>query len=171
MQDLDFDGDDDDGGTWSGNDDGGYTLDSDDHHGDYFPVASGAGGWLPIGNGTNPFAAVFDGNGHSISNLAIRRGQVDIGLFAVIGEGAAIRNLGLIDNLAHYSGTANGGVNIGGLVGLNNRGSIAASYATGAAAGGDGEENAIGGLVGSNTGGSITASYAHGPRRWRGRRL
>ena len=30
MQDLDFDGDDGDGGTWSGNGDGGYTLDSDD---------------------------------------------------------------------------------------------------------------------------------------------
>ena len=163
MQDLDFDGDDDDGGTWSGNGDEGYTLDSDDHQADYFPVdEDGAGGWLPIGNGTNPFAAVFDGNGNAISNLAIRRGQMDIGLFAVIGEGAAIRNLGLIDNLAHYSGTANGGVNIGGLVGLNNRGSIAASYATGAAAGGDGEDNAIGGLVGSNAGGSITASYATG---------
>ena len=35
--------------------------------------ASGAGGWQPIGtSASNPFNAVFEGNGHSIRNLAIR---------------------------------------------------------------------------------------------------
>ena len=164
MQDLDFDGDDDDGGTWSVNDDGGYTLDSDDHQADYFPVASGAGGWLPIGNATNPFVTVFDGNSHTISNLAIRRSETFyVGLFGRTGAAAVIRNIGLVDNLADYSGSSNNDVYIGGLVGSQFGGSITASYATGPAAGGDGEENAIGGLVGSNTGGSITASYATGP--------
>ena len=164
MQDLDFDGDDNDGSTWSVNGDGEYILDFGDSQADYFPVdENGEGGWEPIGDAEDPFAAVFDGNGNAISNLAISRRQTDIGLFAAIGEGAAIRNLGLIDNLARYPGSSNDRVNIGGLVGSNDGGSITASYATGAAASGDGNVNAVGGLVGSQGGGSITASYATGP--------
>ena len=163
MRDLDFDGDDDDGRTWSGNGADGYTLDSDDHRADYFPVdEDGAGGWLPIGGGDNPFAAVFDGNGHSISNLAIRRDQAYVGLFGAIGAAAAIRGLGLIDNLADYTGSSNDGSYIGGLAGSNDSGSITASWATGPAAGGDGAVDYVGGLVGRQAGGSITASYATG---------
>ena len=163
MQDLDFDGDDDDGGTWSGNGDEGYTLDSDDHQADYFPVdEDGAGGWLPIGNGTNPFVAVFDGNSHTISNLAIRRDQAYVGLFGAIGGNAAISDLGLIDNLADYTGSSEGEIYIGGLAGEQSDGSITASYATGAADGGDDNFDYVGGLVGQQTGGSITASYATG---------
>ena len=164
MQDLDFDGDDGDGGTWSGNGDGGYTLDSDDRQADYFPVdEDGAGGWLPIGDGDNPFAAVFDGNGRSISNLAIRRSETFyVGLFGAIGDNAAIRNLGLIDNLADYTGSSDDFIYIGGLVGLQNSSSITASYATGAADGGDGNFDYVGGLVGWQSGSSITASYATG---------
>ena len=164
MQHLDFDGDDDDGGTWSGNGDDGYTLDSHDHQADYFPVdEDGAGGWLPIGNGDNPFAAVFDGNGRSIRNLAIRRDQTHVGLFGAIGDKAAIRNLGLIDNLADYTGSSVGPTHIGGLAGLQLSASITASYATGPAAGGaSGGSDNIGALVGQQAGGSITASYATG---------
>ena len=78
---LDFDGDG-DGSTWSRNHEGSYTLDVDDRNDYYFPVdGDGTGGWLPIGDETNPFAAVFDGKGHTISNLAIRRDQTYIGLF------------------------------------------------------------------------------------------
>ena len=161
MQDLDFDGDE-DGSTWQGDSGGGYTLDADDSQADYFPVESGAGGWLPIGDATNPFAAVFDGNSHIISNLAIRRDQTHVGLFGVIGGGAAIRNLGLIDNLADYTGSSDGGIYIGGLVGRQNDASITASYATGAAAGGDGYLDRVGGLVGQQELGSITASWATG---------
>ena len=85
---------------------------------------------LPIGDATNPFTAVFDGNSHSISNLAIRRDQTYVGLFGAIGDGAAIRNLGLIDNLA---AGGDGDNRVGGLVGQQNGGSITASHATGAA--------------------------------------
>ena len=158
MQDLDFDVD--GGGTWSDNSDGGYTLDSDDSDADYFPVDEG--GWEPIGDRDNPFAAIFDGNGRSIRNLAIRRNQTLVGLFGAIGGGAAIRNLGLIDNLADYTGSSDDAIYIGGLVGLQSDGSITASYATGAAAGGDGDYDSVGGLVGQQDGGSITASYATG---------
>ena len=151
MQDLDFDGDG-DGRTWSslgsGDGDAGYTLNSGDNA-DYFPVENdGTGGWLPIGDATESFTAVFDGNGHSIHNLAIRRDQQFIGLFGRIGSGAAISNLGLIDNLGDYTGFRNISNYIGGLVGCQDGGSITASYATGPVAGGDGGGALVGGLVG-----------------------
>ena len=168
MQDLDFDADG-ESGTWSGNHSDGYTLDLADSEDDYFPVdEDGAGGWLPIGGEDNPFAAVFDGNGHSIRNLAIRRGQTHVGLFGAIGGNAAIRNLGLIDNLADYTGSSREITYIGGLAGRQLGGLITASHATGAAAGGGGGFDGVGGLVGWQEGGSITASYATGAAAGRG---
>ena len=145
---LDFDVDG-DGSTWSGDAEDGFTLDSGDSQAGYFPVyGNGTGGWLPIGDRTNPFVAVFDGNGHRISNLAIRRDQTYVGLLGVIGNdgesGATIRNLGLVDNLADYTGFSYYGAYIGGLVGWQQGGSITASYATG---------DANGGLVGYQNGG------------------
>ena len=157
---LDFDVDG-NGNTWSGNAEDGFTLDLEDSQADYFPVdGNGAGGWLPIGDKIDPFVAVFDGNGHKISNLAIRRDKTYIGLFGRTGRGAAIRNLGLVDNLADYIGSSDRNIYIGGLVGFS-RGSITASYATGAVAGGAGNDS-VGGLVGYQYEGSITASYATG---------
>ena len=160
-RDLDFNVDD-DGSTWSGSADEGYTLDPDDSQADYFPVENGAGGWLPIGDETRTFVAVFDGNGHSIRNLAIRRDQTLVGLFGAIGGGAAIRNLGLIDNLADYTGSSDDQILIGGLAGVQFTSSITASYATGPATGGAGASDFVGGLVGAQAFGSITASYAAG---------
>ncbi len=162
-QDLDFDTDDDDDATWSGNSSEGYSLDRDDSMAPYFKVDSdSAGGWQPIGDNNNPFDTVFDGNSHTISNLAIRRAQATIGLFGAIGEGAAIRNLGLVNNLADYTGSDNGGIRIGGLVGLQDGGMITTSYTTGNADGGNGDAAQVGGLVGAQFSGSITASYAKG---------
>ncbi len=161
-RDLDFDRDG-DGAAWSGTSSLGYSLDQDDSMAPYFEVdAEGGGGWQPVGAGENPFVAVFDGNSHTISNLAVRRGQAFVGLFGAIGEGAAIRNLGLVDNLADYTGSSEGHIYIGGLVGQQNGGSITASYATGAADGGGGELDSVGGLVGEQQDGSITGSYATG---------
>ncbi len=160
VQHLDFDTD--DNGTWSGNSSEGYSLDGDDSRAPYFVVDSAAGGWRPIGDGAHPFVAVFDGNGHSIGNLAIRRDQASVGLFGVIGEGAAIRNLGLVDNLADYTGSSDDKIFIGGLVGIQKAGTIGASYARGSADGGDGMLDRVGGLVGYQERGSITASYARG---------
>ena len=169
VQDLDFDGDG-DGQTWWGDGDGGYTLDPGDNA-DYFPVEEdGTGGWLPIGDDNNPFIAAFDGNGHSIRNLAIRRNQESIGLFGSTGSAAAIGNLGLIDNLADYTGSSSDANYIGGLVGLQDGGSIMESFAIGAVDGGGGDHDFAGGLVGYKRGGLITASYATGGvagRGWR----
>ena len=149
-------------GTWSGNAEDGFTLDPDDSQAGYFRVNGDAGGWRPIGDFNYPFVAEFDGNDHTISNLAIRRDQTYIGLFGVIGEGAAIRNLGLIDNLADYTGYYNFRNYIGGLVGRQDGASITASYATGVADGGSGNFDLVGGLVGGQIGGLISASYATG---------
>ena len=159
MQNLDFDSDG-DGSTY---DQTNYALDADDHHATYFPVTGGTGGWLPIGDFVNPFSAIFEGNGFSIRGLAVRRNQESIGMFGSINSSAIIRNIGLTNNLADYTGNSDNVIRIGGLVAFNNGGTTTASYATGPADGGDGTNDRVGGLVGQNFGGTITASYATGP--------
>ena len=136
--------------------------------------------------GTTNFNAVFDGNGHSISNL-YSRGGGNRGLFRSTTATATIRNVGVVaarlyggagkdvigglvgynlgDIIASYAtGAANGGAGddiVGGLVG-ENFGNILASYATGNVDGGDGDYDNVGGLVGYDFEGSISASYATG---------
>ena len=175
--DLDFDADG-DGSTWTRNSDGSVTLDASDDNDTYFDIASdgSSGGWVPIGDcGPNgicfnisstpeddtaddaPFTAVFEGNDHTITGLATVRDLEYIGLFGAIGTGADIRNLGLVGNLARKAGTSR--AYIGGLVGRQGDGSITASYATGDADGGAGDEDYVGGLVGYQSRGPITASH------------
>ena len=177
---LDFDKNN-SGSTWSTSDNKGtikYTLDQGDNVEPYFVVDSG--GWEPIGeeqlvagssstiytcddNGNNTcFDAVFEGNGNTISSLAMRRDLQYLGMFGVTGASADIRNLGLLANLADYTGASNDAIYIGGLVGRQHRGNIAASYTKGNVAGGAGNDDRVGGLVGLQDGGSITASYATG---------
>ena len=126
---------------------------------------SGAG-WLPIGVSEEAgYGAIFDGNGHTISNLYIKRTtQVDdpgaVGLFGY-AISSTIRNIGMVDV------DVTGGGSAGGLVGVN-AASISDSYATGNVAGGGN----VGGLIGHNSitinprffwrrhHGKINASYA-----------
>ena len=149
---------------------------------------NGGEGWVPIGGEdtsaigtllllTNPFQAIFDGNGHTVSNLFIDTDNVVlVGLFGYTLS--SIRNLGLIDvdvtgtELAaglvgfnsreirgsYVTGRVSGVENVGGLVGINrSNGEILASYATSRVSG----EDDVGGLVGDNRG-AITAGYATG---------
>ena len=142
-------------------------------------------GWLPIGSysNRNRFKAIFEGNGHTISNLMINRPNTDyVGLFGYIERGT-INKVGLLDvdvqgdsyvgGLVGYSrdsnitnsyatGAVKGDWSVGGLVGLvgyHSRGPITNSYATGAVTG---TGNNVGGLVGYSYGGPITNSYATG---------
>ncbi len=166
-QDLNFDKDG-DGTTWSGDSTNGYTLDPGDNASPHFIVADG--GWKPVGeavfdnNGDlscitdTCFNTIFEGNGHTITGLAVRRSQQFIGMFGSIGANAKIRNIDLNNNLADYTGSQTS--DVGGLVGFQQSGSITTSYATGSVDGGDGADN-VGGLVGTNSG-SITNSYATG---------
>ena len=157
MNDVEFDTDG-DGQSWTQDSSGNYSLDSGDSAAPYFVIdSSGSGGWQPVGDSVNnAFNAIFDGNGYVIRNLAIRSELTNIGLFGVTTANASIRNVGLVNNLSDYTGSSNGLNYVGGLVGLQNGGSITGSYATGNADGGDGNVNYVGGLVGLQNGGSIT---------------
>ena len=123
----------------------------------------GTSGWVPIGSSTLvAFAAIFDGNGHTISNLYINSSASYVGLFGRTFFGSEIRNLGL----KHGSVTATGtNTYTGGLVGYNDS-TITASYATASVTGSASRGTSIatytGGLVGYNSGngGTISASYA-----------
>ena len=108
-------------------------------------------GWVPIGTESSRFSTIFDGNGHTISNLFINRGSTDyVGLFGYMDSSSVIRNTGL------WSVEVTGNNQVGGLVGGDWGGTITASYATGSVAG----RTYVGGLAGVN--GDITASYASG---------
>ena len=142
-------------------------------------------GWETIGSGAPVynFNAVFEGNGHTISNLFINRTGIqawEVGLFGQIGLQGTVKNLGLpsVDVTGAYdvgglAGANTGAItnvyvtgsvnstgrllgNAGGLVG-NSGGRIAASYFSGDVAG----NNTAGGLVGA-FGNQIIASYATG---------
>jgi hypothetical protein len=103
-----------------------------------------------IGSYDNPFAGVFDGNGHDICNFTYSSiGTNYIGLFAKVT--GVIKDLGLIDPSVNAA-TASF---IGSLTG-NNSGKVINCYAQGGFVSGGGQ---IGGLVGSN-GGTILNSFA-----------
>ena len=115
---------------------------------------NGGAGWAPIGTWGSPFNATFDGGGHAISHLYIRRSGSNVGLFGSAGTAAVIRNVGLENVDIDRSTGEPVFSSIAGLVG-SNRGAVALSYSTGAVTG---HEN-VGGLVGDNRG-AVTNSYS-----------
>ncbi|MCL2328855.1 MAG: leucine-rich repeat domain-containing protein [Bacteroidetes bacterium] len=111
-------------------------------------------GWLPIGPSTMPFTGNFNGAGHKITGLWMKRTSVlDNGLFGVI-EGAIIDNVGI-------SATSIKGLGqVGALAGVSRNSTIKNCYATGNVSG---IEIVVGGLVGILIDGStVTNSYATG---------
>ena len=110
------------------------------------------GGWIPIGESNDPFVTTFEGGGHTISNLYIRRSP-NVGLFGVLGSGSTVSGIGLVDTSVAASryGAA------GALAGIG-RGVIEDSFADGLVAG---CVDHIGGLVGFNDG-SIANSRSAG---------
>lgn len=98
-----------------------------------------------------PFAGVFDGNGHTVSNLTISGGSY-LGLFGRVTSKAEVKNVGIID--ANIVGS---GDYVAGLVGLNEYGEVAQCFSTGEVIAGVG----VGGLVGfNNYGGRIVHCYS-----------
>lgn len=148
-------------------------------------------GWQPIGHNNEtpaivgflcqgePFTAVFDGNGHTISGLRINRPtQECVGLFSQLtGE---VRNLAIVASnisgkvgVAVLAGTAlgakiisssavsdsiSGETLVGGLTGQSNWATIVSSLAINY--GGLRARGTVGGLAASHHGGRIIASYA-----------
>lgn len=115
---------------------------------------NGGAGFDPIGiSYSTYYTGIFDGLGHTISDLTINRPDTsNVGLFSYTGNGSVIRNLGLLD------GSVNGSGNVGGLVGYNNDGTISQAYVTGMVSG----NISVGGLVGYNIYGTISRSYSTG---------
>ena len=107
MADLDFDTDaDEDTSAW-----GGTSLDPDDDNNEYFDIHRG--GWVPIGDcgpdsdcttraDNRTFNAIFEGNDHTIRNLASQHDRKFIGMFGALGSSAVVRNLNVLDSLADY---------------------------------------------------------------------
>ena len=147
---------------------------------DLYFNGAGSSGWQPIGVSLfNAFTGKFEGNGFTISNIRIDRGDTSqIGLFGYTGSGAEITNVGLLNvNItgtsnvgslvgwnrgtimnSYSTGDVSGDVRVGGLVGDNQDGTITNSYSTGDVSG----DVRVGGLVGDNQDGAITNSYATG---------
>ncbi len=137
-------------------------------------------GFTPVGYtsaGATTFTGIFDGLGHTISNLTIiRPGAADVGLFGAAANYAEIRNVGLLGGRvvggagtggllgtaitasisnSYNTGTVSGAAGTGGLAGVITTGGISSSYTTGTVSGAAG----TGGLVGVLTTGSISDSY------------
>lgn len=138
---------------------------------------SGAG-FTPLGNGwSGAFTGIFDGLGHSISNLAINRSTSDYqglfglsqGVIANVGmKNASVRgrdytgglvawNEGTLRN-TYARGDVTGRNVVGGLAGLQMYGDLTASYATGNVSG----NNSVGGLLGGIGSAAVSTSYAIG---------
>ncbi len=104
-----------------------------------------------------PFVGTFDGQGHLIRKLTIQcRTRNYLGLFGVIGSGARVDNLQVLD--VDISGETGAGACVGALAG-SNLGTITHCSATGVLHGGEGD-----GLVGRNSG-TITDCHAEGVMR------
>ena len=127
-------------------------------------------GWIPV-----DLNALFDGNGHTISNLQINnRSQNNVGLFGSIRERGTVQNLTLRNVRIRGSRTA--GQFVGGLAAENqgvilNSGVINADI-EGVSSSAQNAPNLVGGLVGRNNGdgsliGNIRYSFAHGDIRVR----
>ena len=158
-QNLDFDLDS-DGSTYVENPPGTYTLDSGDTATPHFVTSAGGWDPIgSIGSNTDQFTAVFDGNGFTIANMTVSRDLGAIGLFGITNN-AVIRNIGLIDVLARKSGLVNSSLGTGGLVGAAFGGDITASYTTGVviSAGDNGNIGGLIGL--QQNGSVIIASYS-----------
>ena len=118
-------------------------------------------GWDPIGG---LFAAIFDGNDNTITNLRIcRNDSSGIGLFNQIRALGTVRDLMLMDATVEHTSTSDNN-RIGLLVGMLSGRIMAVGVSQSASfnssvTGGSGSGNSVGGLVGRNNG-MIIASYA-----------
>lgn len=113
----------------------------------------GVGGCC-IGNFAD-FTGVFDGLGHTISGLSITNTNANsVGLFGVIGQNGAVRNLNIADSTVHVGANRIGGL----LAGYARYASISSVSVSGSVTGSG--ANSLGGLVGIQSGGTIDNASA-----------
>ncbi|MFC3800067.1 S-layer homology domain-containing protein [Cohnella sp. GCM10012308] len=112
---------------------------------------SAAAGWEPIGSVTTPFEGVFEGNGHTIANVSVKRpGSDDQGLFGAT-SGATISHISIVN--ANITGADK----VGGLIGRAENTDVSGVSVQGAVSG----ASDVGGLIGSADAlTSLNESYA-----------
>ena len=144
--------------------------------------------WNPIG-GENPFKGIFDGNGHTVSDLYINSSGSNLGLFGYV-DGAEIKNVTVQGNVTGFyeegneqsgqyvglvlgvgttksklencesRGSVTGCSNVGGIAGLVPRGTITLCTNRATVTGLGQSGKYIGGIVGYGKGLSFCANYA-----------
>jgi hypothetical protein len=108
-------------------------------------TANGGKGWQPI-----YFSGTFDGQGYEIRDLFINRpDEFNVGLFANVGVGGVVQNVGVLN------ADVTGYWCVGGLVAFYNEGTLSNSYFTGSVTGNMG----VGGLVAFNYESIISNSH------------
>ena len=137
--------------------------------------------WTPIGTGySNKYTGTFDGGGHTIKGLTVTTNDQFVGLFGSIGYAGTVKNVmmedvqitsnrssgfaggvvgnswGTIENCS-VSGSVNGEVYVGGVVGKQTSGSMTGCSSSATV---KGTVN-VGGVAGESWG-SMTACYATG---------
>mgnify|MGYP000557275952 CR=1 FL=1 len=142
-------------------------------------------GFEPIGNSSTPFSGSFDGQGHTISDLTINRSSdnraglfgdtenatisnvtlagVDITGDEVVGSLVGVTDGGSVRDVS-ASGSVNGTVRVGGLVGFFNGSAITNSTASVATTAGSDKsgDSSVGGIVGELWGGDLSNVRASG---------
>jgi len=108
-------------------------------------------GWNPIGASGSAFTGIFDGNGHTISNLTINDSATDYRGFFGFTSGAEIKNVTLTNV------SVNGKQFVGGLVGQSETGTISNCSVSGTVSG---VGKSIGGMVGRKNSGTVENSHA-----------
>jgi hypothetical protein len=120
---------------------------------------SGVANFVPIGvdDGVIQFSGTFDGQGHTIRNLTINSDADYVGLFALTGVDAVVKNL-TIENV-RVSISGDNRIRVGSAIGQAG-GSVVNVHASGIVDGTGAPAVAVGGLVGSNEGSVLQSSSA-----------
>lgn len=109
---------------------------------------NGGAGFDPVGTSANKFTGIFDGDGHTITDLFINRSS-NLGLFGTTNN-AEIKNVGLINV------DISGNIGIGALIGKSFSSIIINCYCTGSVSG----DESVGGLISYGNQGIITNCYS-----------
>ncbi len=92
--------------------DSSFDMTGDDRTTSYGEVWEAGSEWKPIGSALHPFAAVFDGENHTISGIEIKGEASNAGLFGYVSSSSVVKNLTV-------AGTVCGKNTVAGLVGCS----------------------------------------------------
>jgi len=118
------------------------------------PDPSGFRPWTPIGNNPNSYTGTFNGQNYTVSGLYFNDSMAEIiGLFGLVDANGAVNNVGVIDSYFY------GSQRVGGVVGINSKGTIENCYNEGTVSG---TGYYVGGVVGFLYSGTVDNCYNEG---------